>query len=188
MTFPQGEPEFANTAPADDSPELLTANVTVVSLYEPDERVEDRRTALRGLVPGAAAVIVGGVTLLLTTQVQTVKNTPLGPPFWPGMVGWAMLVLGLVLLAVFFTRGLRWGDVPDPPTAWGVTRLAGTVVLLVGYLLLWDVLQFWVSTLIVVFLLVVLYGARGWKPLTIFPVAITALLHFLFVVALKVPL
>lgn len=188
MTSPHGEPAFAKNTMAAEGPELLTANVTVVSPYEPDERVEDRRVALRGMVPGVVAVAIGATTLLLTTQVQTVKNTPLGPPFWPGMVGWAMLVLGLVLLVVFFARGLRWGDVPEPLTAWGVTRLAGTIVLLVGYLLLWGVLQFWMSTLIVVFLLTVFYGARGWKPLTFFPVAITALLHFLFVVALKVPL
>lgn len=168
--------------------ELLTANVSIVSLYEPDERVTDTRTKLRGLVTGVVTLTFGATILILTTQVKTAQNTPLGPPFWPGMVGWGLVVLGLTLLIVFFTRGLLWGDVPAPISGWGLSRLLATGVLLVGYLMLWGVLQFWVSTLLVVLALIVLYGARNWKSLVFFPIGITALLHFLFVVALRVPL
>jgi hypothetical protein len=63
-----------------------------------------------------------------------------------------------------------------------------TAVILVGYLLLWNVLQFWLITFATCVALTALYGGRGWRPLIVFPAIVTALLHFLFVVALRVNL
>lgn len=187
-THSNAERDDASVSASEEPEVLLTANVSVVSLYEPDERVLDTRTKMRGLVPGVITLAMGITIVVLSAGVRTVKDTPLGPPFWPTMIGWGAIALGIVLLIFFFTKGLKWGDVPEPISSWGASRLIASAVILVGYLLLWSVLQFWASTLIVSLALVALYGARNWKTLVFFPIGITALLHFLFVVALGVPL
>lgn len=180
--------ESENPDVLDQEPPLLTANVLTVSPYDPDDLVTDPRTKLRGLVPGLVSLAIGIAIVLLTEQVREVGNLPLGPRFWPGMVGWGIIVFGVILLVTFFLRGIKYADVPDEITGWGIGRFFMSAIVAIGYLLTWGLVPFWIPTLVVFVVLLWIYGARGWKALLLFPVIVTAVLHFLFVVALRVPL
>ncbi|MET1155279.1 tripartite tricarboxylate transporter TctB family protein [Arthrobacter sp.] len=155
---------------------------------QPEELVTHRPYRLRELVPVAASVGSGVAILLMAQNIDSGVSIELGPRFWPEMVAWGLIAFGVLLVFANVLRGIRPADIPDPLSWWGIVRLAGTGIILVGYLLLWNVLQFWLITFVAVAALAALYGARSWKPLLVFPVVVAAVLHFLFVVALRVPL
>lgn len=143
---------------------------------------------LRELIPVAAAVGVGIWVLVMTGNIQAHNRGELGPQFWPTMLAIAMIVMGGLLILTNVMRGVRPADIPDHMTWWGISRLLITGAVLVGYVLLFNVLQFWLITIAVTALLVALYGLRGWRALVVFPVIIGAVLHLLFITFLGVPL
>ncbi|MCW2134767.1 tripartite tricarboxylate transporter TctB family protein [Arthrobacter sp. VKM Ac-2550] len=185
-TQPAHLPAAAGHPDAAMDPDLDHASAHLHPQIEP--LVTDRPYRLRELVPVALCVTVGLSVLLLAQNIDSGVAAELGPTFWPEMVAYGLIGFGLLLVFVNVLRGVRPSDIPDPLSGWGIGRLAGTAVILVGYLLLWNVLQFWLITFVAVAALAALYGARGWKPLLAFPAVVAAILHFLFVVALRVPL
>lgn len=155
---------------------------------EDDHLVKNLPWRLRELIPVAAAIGLGIVTLVMMQGINVHGRGELGPLFWPGILAWGAIGLGVVLVFTNVMRGVRPSDIPADMTLWGIIRVILTGVILVGYVLLFNVLQFWLITIVVVALLTVVYGARNWKTLILFPVIIGAILHLLFVVLLKVPL
>ncbi|MEE1620571.1 tripartite tricarboxylate transporter TctB family protein [Zafaria sp. Z1313] len=150
--------------------------------------VTERPYKLRELIPVAVCIGLGATVIFMAGNIRSGVAAGIGPNFFPTWLGWALVFLGLVLVFVNVLRGVRPGDIPDRVSSWGLIRFAATAVVLIGYLLSWNVLQFWLITLVAFAALTWLYGARGWKPLLLYPVIVTAVLHFLFVVALRVPL
>lgn len=150
--------------------------------------VTDRAHRLRELVPAAATIGLGVLVLVLAQGIRSGVRVELGPPFWPTMLAWSLIVFGVLQVVVNLLRGVSRSSLPDPLSGWGIGRMLLTAVILVGYLLLWNVLQFWLITFATCVALTALYGGRGWRPLIVFPAIVTALLHFLFVVALRVNL
>lgn len=154
----------------------------------PESLVTDRAHRIRELVPAAVTIGFGLLILVLAQAIRSGVRVELGPPFWPTMLAWALIALGVLQVVVNVLRGVSRTNLPSPLTGWGVGRMLATAAVLVGYLLLWNVLQFWLITLAATAGLTFLYGGRGWKPLIVFPAIVAALLHFLFVVALRVNL
>ncbi|MCD5344610.1 tripartite tricarboxylate transporter TctB family protein [Arthrobacter sp. AK04] len=150
--------------------------------------VTDRAHRLRELVPAAATIGLGILVLVLAQGIRSGVRVELGPPFWPTMLAWSLIVFGVLQVVVNMLRGVSRASLPDPLSGWGIGRMLLTAVILVGYLLLWNVLQFWLITFATCVALTALYGGRGWRPLIVFPAIVTAVLHFLFVVALRVNL
>jgi hypothetical protein len=150
--------------------------------------VKELRYRIRELIPVAACVAGGIIILVLATGIHQSVGGELGPTFWPNMLGSGLVGFGVLLVFLNVMRGIRASDIPERLTRWGLGRLAVTGVILVGYLLLWNVLQFWLITLVALVALTALFGARSWKALIIFPTVVAAVLHVLFVVALRVPL
>ena len=182
------EPTEAPPDPSAEGVALLTAGVSTTDLLAESDAIREIPYRLRELIAVLVSVGAGAAVLILSRFVQAPQGGPLGPPFWPTMIGWAMVGFGLLLVFVNVIRGKRPVEGPDQMTRWGVGRLILAAVLVVLYLLLWNLLQFWVSTLIVAVALTFLFGGRTWKALIVFPAVITAVLHFLFIVALRVPL
>ncbi|MFZ3451818.1 tripartite tricarboxylate transporter TctB family protein [Arthrobacter sp. 7Tela_A1] len=158
------------------------------ALLEPAVLVTDRAHRLRELIPAGVTLGLGITVLIMAQDINSGVRVELGPPFWPTMLAWCLIACGVLMALVNVLRGVSSTNVPDPMTSWGLGRLAGTAVILVGYLLLWNVLQFWLVTFAATMALTFLYGGRGWKPLLMFPAIVAAILHFLFVVALRVNL
>lgn len=150
--------------------------------------VTDRAHRLRELVPAAVTIALGVLVLVLAQGIRSGVRVELGPPFWPTMLAWSLIVLGVLQVVVNVLRGVSRANLPDPLSGWGIGRMLLTAVILVGYLLLWNVLQFWLITFATCVALTALYGGRGWRPLLVFPAIVTAVLHLLFVVALRVNL
>ena len=150
--------------------------------------VTDRAHRLRELVPAAATIGLGILVLVLAQGIRSGVRVELGPPFWPTMLAWSLIVFGVLQVVVNMLRGVSRASLPDPLSGWGIGRMLLTAVILVGYLLLWNVLQFWLITFATCVAMTALYGGRGWRPLIVFPAIVTAVLHFLFVVALRVNL
>lgn len=147
----------------------------------------DLRYRLRELIPVGASIALGIVVLVLSQQI-TQRGTGIGPRFWPEMLAWGLIGLGVLLVFTNVLRGVRQADIPDPVTGWGTVQIVLTGLVLVGYLLLFNVLQFWLITLVATFVMLVVYGIRSWKVLVFLPVIIGVILHVLFIVLLKVPL
>jgi hypothetical protein len=150
--------------------------------------VTDRAHRIRELIPAAVTLGFGVLVLILARDIRSGVRVELGPPFWPTMLAWGLIISGVLLVLVNVLRGVSRASLPDPLSGWGIGRMLASAFILVGYLLLWNVLQFWLITLAATIALTFLYGGRGWKPLLLFPAIVAALLHFLFVVALRVNL
>lgn len=148
----------------------------------------DRGHRIRELIPAAVTIGFGILTLMQAQGIRSGVRVELGPPFWPTMLAWSLVAFGALQVAVILLRGVNRANIPEPLSGWGLGRLAATAAILVGYLLLWNVLQFWLITFATTLALTALYGGRGWKSLIVFPAIVAAILHFLFVVALRVNL
>ncbi|GAA4776158.1 tripartite tricarboxylate transporter TctB family protein [Citricoccus nitrophenolicus] len=142
---------------------------------------------LRELIPVAAAICLGVAVLIMAGEI-TDRGGGIGPRFWPIMLAWVLIGLGVLLVFTNVLRGVRPSDIPDDMTWWGVGQMVLTGLVLIGYLLLFNVLQFWLITLVATFLLLVVYGIRSWKVLVFLPLIIGVILHVLFIVLLEVPL
>ncbi|MFJ5960259.1 tripartite tricarboxylate transporter TctB family protein [Pseudarthrobacter oxydans] len=174
----------AGLNPTDPEQDHAEAHIHPVS----EVLVTDRAHRLRELVPAAVTIGLGVLILVLAQGIRSGVRVELGPPFWPTMLAWSLIVLGVLQVVVNVLRGVSRANLPDPLSGWGIGRMLLTAVILVGYLLLWNVLQFWLITFATSVALTALYGGRGWRPLLVFPAIVTAVLHFLFVVALRVNL
>lgn len=142
---------------------------------------------LRELIPVVASIALG-ITVLALSAGITDRGGGIGPRFWPDMLAWGLIGLGVLLVFTNVLRGVRPSDIPDDMSWRGIGQMVLTGLVLVGYLLLFNVLQFWLITLVVTFVLLVIYGIRNWKVLVFLPVIIGVILHILFIVLLKVPL
>lgn len=142
---------------------------------------------LRELIPVAAAIGLGVTVLVLVGEI-TDRGGGIGPRFWPSMLAWGLIALGVLLVFTNVLRGVRPSDIPDDMSWWGIGQMILTGLVLIGYLLLFNVLQFWLITLVATFVLLVIYGIRSWKVLVFLPVIVGAILHVLFIVLLEVPL
>ncbi|WP_170144563.1 tripartite tricarboxylate transporter TctB family protein [Citricoccus nitrophenolicus] len=143
---------------------------------------------LRELIPVVASVGLGITILVLVGGITDRGGDALGPRFWPTMLAWALIGLGVLLVFTNVLRGVRPSDIPEDMNWTGIGQMAATFAVLIGYLLLFNVLQFWLITMVVTVVLLLLYGIRNWKVLVFLPIIIGALLHLLFIVLLKVPL
>ena len=170
---------------------LLHEGESTIGDHEPEQTAPKARGLagyrMRELLPVAVSILLG-VFILIQTQSIRAGNQEIGARFWPTMLAVGLIGLGAVLVVTNVIRGTRPDDIPERISAWGLSRFAGAAVVLIGYLMLWRVLQFWLITIVVVFLLSVLFDRRGWKALILFPVVIGLTLHLLFIVLLKVPL
>lgn|SRR5699024_9624246 len=138
------------------------------------------------------AVVVslsGGLILLIATQDIVVRDIgELGPRFWPTLLAWGLICLSVLLVTTNVLPARETKDLPNPVTGWGLSRLAITLVVLICYLAMFNVLQLWLITFVTIVLLLLLFGFRDWKLLLVFPGIIAAVLHVLFVILLRVPL
>lgn len=155
---------------------------------QPEPLVRHLPVRLRELVSVAVCLGTGTAILLGSRNIIVRGGAELGPTFWPVMLGWGLVLFGVVIIFNNVLRGVRAADIPEQIGRSGLRMFALTAVIAVGYLLLWNVLQFWMITFVAVVLLTFVLGGRGIKAVLLFPAVVTAVLHFLFIVALRVPL
>lgn len=140
------------------------------------------------IVPAGLSIALGIAALVFSEEMSDGVGGVPGARFWPAILGWALIGLGAALaVSVWLPRRVRL-EAPDAITGNGVLKLALTTAVLVGYLSFWGVLPFWIITLVTSIVLMTLFGMRGWKALVLFPVIIVAIIQFLFIVALRIPL
>lgn len=150
--------------------------------------VRDLPVRLRELVAVVACLGLGTWVLIAGKDIIVRGSAELGPVFWPNMLGAGLILFGAVIVLNNVLRGVRKADVPERITASGLAMFGMTMAVCIGYLLLWNVLQFWIITFVALALFTLVLGGRSWKAVLAFPAVTTAVLHFLFIVALRVPL
>lgn len=150
--------------------------------------VRDLPVRLRELVSVAACVGLGIWILIAGKDIVVRGSAELGPVFWPNMLGFGLIIFGAVIVLNNVLRGVRTADIPERITASGLAMFGMTLAIAIGYLMLWNVLQFWMITFVALALFTLVLGGRSWKATLAFPAVTTAVLHFLFIVALRVPL
>jgi hypothetical protein len=125
-----------------------------------------------------------GIYLAITAwQMPAGMGRLPGPGFFPGIIGAAMLLLCLLLLA-----GQVRGVAAGPPAAFANAKsLAVTAALLAAYLLLWGQVPFAVRTVVFVILFLRLLGQR-WRSALAVALVLTAGVVLAFQYGLRVNL
>ncbi|GAA1885808.1 hypothetical protein GCM10009715_34970 [Paeniglutamicibacter psychrophenolicus] len=150
--------------------------------------VRDLPVRLRELVAVVTCIGLGIWILVAGKDIIVRGSAELGPVFWPNMLGAGLILFGVVIVLNNVLRGVRKADVPERITTSGLVMFGMAMAVAIGYLLLWNVLQFWIITFVALALFTLVLGGRSWKAVLAFPAVTTAVLHFLFIVALRVPL
>lgn len=113
------------------------------------------------LVGGLLAAVLGAAVVL---HVQTFPELPdgqPGPALFPGLVGGLLVLFGLVLVVrAVLARGEPAADPDAGVTVQGRLRALAVLGLVIGYLLLAETLGFAVTMGVLLFLLMLLLGAR----------------------------
>ncbi|WP_181149754.1 tripartite tricarboxylate transporter TctB family protein [Arthrobacter sp. MYb227] len=156
--------------------------------HQEEPLVRDLPVRLRELVSVAACIGLGIWILVAGKDIIVRGTAELGPVFWPNMLGTGLIIFGVVIVLNNVLRGVRKADVPERITVSGIAMFGMTLAIAIGYLMLWNVLQFWMITFVALALFTLVLGGRSWKATLAFPAVTTAVLHFLFIVALRVPL
>lgn len=169
--------------------EEIDQDAAIESAHHHEEPlVRDLPVRLRELIAVAACLGLGIWILVAGKDIIVRGSAELGPVFWPNMLGASLILFGVVIVLNNVLRGVRKADVPERITTSGVAVFGMTMAVCIGYLLLWNVLQFWIITFVALALFTLVLGGRSWKAVLAFPAVTTAVLHFLFIVALRVPL
>lgn len=163
-------------------------------------RRRGRDTALE-LMAAVALLAASIAYLALATQIELRREAAPGQMdarAWPTLLGAsAVAVSGLLMLRTVL-RGAGARDEIEPMQPRGALRVAGTILIALGYLALWSVGEiplpgfrvavFPIATALAVVALLLLYGHRGWKGLVLYPLSLAALTWVLFGMLLRIPL
>jgi putative tricarboxylic transport membrane protein len=137
--------------------------------------------------------------LLLTYSYVPVSNVPgePGPSSFPNVLGYALLMLGLVMTVSGFTRSHKaepvkakaGGDAATSPLKHELRIVLGTFGLLLLYAFLMEKTGFLVSTPIVLVLgMAGILRMRQWRFIAVMSGGTTLVFWLVFVVLLRVPL
>jgi putative tricarboxylic transport membrane protein len=110
-----------------------------------------------------------------------------GPSFLPVLLGTAVILLSLILLA---RAVLRPSEKPEGPGSlgWAAAWRIGVILLaLAGYAFLFERLGYLLSTVLFLAVLLAVVGQQPWWVVVSVPVASSVLSYLLFVRALKIP-
>jgi hypothetical protein len=160
--------------------DAVTTDDGAVPTAEPSRRLEVGSALV-------ALVVLGGLAFLARRIEVRVETGGIDPRWWPELLGTVGAALAVALLVVAVVRPADRGDL-EATTRTGVVRLVATVALAAGYLVLWPLVGFLVATPVFLLAAVVLFGARGWRTLVLFPLLTTAGIYLLFHTLLEVPL
>ncbi|MGO2110423.1 MAG: tripartite tricarboxylate transporter TctB family protein [Pseudoclavibacter sp.] len=174
-----------DSAPGADGAD--SADASAADAAEPAPIVDARRARLRELGVAVGVIAAGGAVLALSaTTVPEAGGDMFGPRWWPTVLSIALVVLGVALIGVAFTKADTARE--DSPTKLGVIRLLLLFALIAAYGAAWYFVHFVAVTLVLACALTFVLGGRGWRDLILFPVIATAVLYGVFGLLLGVPL
>jgi len=116
------------------------------------------------------------------------ESRGIGPRSWPRLLGYGGMALSVALLLCAVLRKPFSRDDLESLTRLGVWRSVVAGALSVVFVLAWPWVGFAVAAVPFLIAVTYLFGGRGWRPLLVFPVLITAFIVVLFQIILKVPL
>lgn len=109
--------------------------------------------------------------------------------WWPTVLSVLALALSAVLLVVSIVRSPTSDPDLEPINHTGLRRALATVALCVLFVLAWRyAYSFLVPCALLMAALLWVHGCRRWKPLVIFPLAMTVGIFVIFQLLLQVPL
>jgi putative tricarboxylic transport membrane protein len=134
---------------------------------------------------------VGGIITMLfgcVSLYEAIRLYPermsfyVGDHIFPGVIGLAMLVLGLLAL---FAKGEQFTvEFPDRRT---LMQMAAVLGIMLGYWLLLFVVGYVISTLVASVLLFRVIGSYGYGKSLVYSVILTAAMYLFFVYWLTIP-
>ena len=150
---------------------------------------------------GLVAVGVTAAYLFLSTQIvlrQQAAPGQIDARFWPTLLGVAGVAVAVIVLAIALVRPARDRDDLDRAQPGGILRVSVASALTLAYILVWSagsVIAFGyrfellpIVTALYLLALMILFGARRWWALILYPVVLTAFIYVLFGMLLRVPL
>jgi hypothetical protein len=138
----------------------------------------------------AAVVTVFGIAMLVGARGIVLRNETGGvdPRWWPTVIAIGIIACGLWMTFNAF-RGIAIERTVDESSRQGWIQVGVTVGALAVVLVLWHLgVNFLVLGPAYLIAMNWVYGLRRWTTLLLFPAIIAALLYFVFMFLLKVPL
>lgn len=136
-----------------------------------------------------AGLVLGGAVLFFARDIPLGPEGPtLGPRWWPRVLAGFMLLTAIILAVNSVRKPSGAEEETESITSTGSRRFLGVIAVLPLYALAWLNLDFRVCTPLFLAALCAVLGARSWRTLIAFPVALTALMYLVFAVGLGVAL
>lgn len=137
----------------------------------------------------AAGLLLGAAVLYFSGDIPLGPEGPaLGPRWWPRVLAGFMVLTALVLAVNAFRGTAPAAADPEPINKGGFLRLLAVSALFPLYGAAWLNLDFRVCTPLFLAALGAVLGARNWRALVVFPIALTTLMYLVFAVGLEIAL
>lgn len=141
---------------------------------------------------GVMIGIFGLVVMLHVSTFPEMAGMQFGPAFFPGLIGGAFLICGMVLVIGSVVRGSALKETFVERPVWFTDRLAvmraiGVVAAVVAYALLSPAFGFLLTTALITAGLLLLMGVR-WMVVVPLTLLLPLFLHYGFAMGLRVPL
>lgn len=139
---------------------------------------------------GLAIASLGAFVLMESRTFPDAGGIPVGPSFYPGLIGGVLTMAGLVLAANALRRHAAFPIVERPQ--WlrpgkGLLAVFAVPAAVIAYALLAPALGFLATSFLVMTALLMAFGVR-WHVSVITAVGISAILHVVFALLMRVPL
>lgn len=140
-------------------------------------------------ISGLVVSVLSAAALIMARGFDSssmMTNDILGPAAWPSFLSAGMLILGLILV-VFGDKTTKGSDTEenDSPSETHPKQLIVTVLAMVAYVALFEVLGFLLVTPVFIFGMTLYYGGKL-RLAAVYAVVFTVILYFLFKVMLGI--
>lgn len=171
--------------------ESVTEEILGEDRFAADDLVERSPVPwTRNLVASVACLAVSATILINVNQIEARGSglSALNGRFWPVMLAIGLIAIAIAVVIVpLLSRRVQTSDL-EPINLMGLTKLVLGSALMVGFVLTWGIIQFGVSAALITAAMTFVFGGRNIYSLLVFPAMLGLIFHFLFIVALKVPI
>jgi len=139
---------------------------------------------------GLAIASLGAVIFAQSRSFPAAGGVPVGPSFYPGLIGCVLFACGLVLAIGSIRRKTAWpiAEIPEwmakPKSVVAVIAIAAAIV---AYALLSTTLGFLATSLLVTTALLLAFGVN-WLTSLGAALCLSVVLHVVFAILMRVPL
>lgn len=144
------------------------------------------------IISAIIGMVISASAFGYTFTFKKFKNVPIGPEFFPRALALLLFICCLALLLTNLKTNQRNKESAPTLSLFNkdMQKAAISLVLIVVYTLLWNVVGFLISTPFALFAMIFILGKRNYKMMVIVSLGATALIFcaFKFLLGIEMPL